>query len=412
MKKRLIPLWIILAISWIIFSWNYFQPFMSCPSWYKRTTQRIAWWKVVYCENNNWEQEWFSYSQNNRGEITISQSKDDKVISSIDITNWFIYSYCNENKCERYEKWKFSFKKWLENLLIGVWSRYWTGALETEHEIDENRLEVGMYKTYNNWILTESWTFEKYYTKTGEWMSYDNSWILKSIINYSWGKYNWPTTYYYRNWKINVESFYKDGYATWVRKWYDKDWKLINTFDYNNIEPLNCEKWYQETRDYASWVLVRQICKNSSNKQSWIYRLYNSMWELSEVWTYKNDKKVWKIIGYSYWWTIYSKTNYSWGVQDGEMTLYFTNWEISGKVKWENWKKVPDSVFYYYEDWKLSYWVISWVLYEYYENWNIKTEWAYDENNEEVWTRKYYEEDWNIEEMVIYNHGYVEKSFK
>ena len=69
----------------------------------------------------------------------------------------------------------------------------------------------------------------------------------------------------------------------------------------------------------------------------------------------------------------------------------------NGKIE----KKYHDSVFYYYEDWTIAYWVIKG---EYYMNtMRIET----SKQNErmmkitkKVWVRKWYEEDWNIREMA------------
>ena len=402
MKKRLIPLWIILVLSWMIYAWNFFQPFKSCPAWYEKMKYTSI-WKLVYCENENWEKEWFLYSDDDRGEVIIGQIKDDKTISSIEYSDWYIYKFCENQKCEKYENWNFSFKRWIENLFNGVWWRYWTGIIEEEYEVDEDRIQKWAYKQYENWTLIASWTLDRFYTKTWEWIRYDNSWTMESKRHYSWNKFNGQVTFYYRNWKINTESFYENWHATGVWKRYDKEWNLIDTFDYINVKPLECEKGYKESRDYLDWVLIRQLCKNSSNKRSGKYINFTTDWEIYEVWTYENDQKTWKVIRYQEWWPIYAIGYYSGGESVGELKNYYENGELLAEYKIINWKLDYKSKKLYHYDWTIAQELKDWIYREYYENWKIKTEWAY-KNDEMVWTRKSYDEDWKIEEITVYNH--------
>jgi hypothetical protein len=404
MKKIFISICVLLVFIASIYVWNYFKPFIACPSWYHRVINDYF-WRNVYCVNDEGDRWWFYYSIF-QDSVSLSYYDSWNISLSTEYTSkWYIYSNCEGKICESYQHWNFDFILWLKNLALGIWSRYWTWTVKSQWELGDDWLKWWFYKEYDNWVLVKSWNYNSIF-KEWERSSYDNDGYLYSKINYSGDVLYWSSQYFYKNWNLNVDWVYQDAKAIWIWKWYDREWNVIDEIDYDNISPLNCSDWYYETRDYMWWILVSQICENIHKERSWEYRYFWSDWVLSEKWTYFNDMKTWFVFVYD-WWVLYSMALYEWWLLTGEIVYYYPNWEISAINKINSLTHGLGDSLHYFHNWQLSAESTSSGFKEYYRNWQLKSEWFYlNWDNDWVW--KSYNEDWSLDKVIKYNHWFEE----
>jgi antitoxin component YwqK of YwqJK toxin-antitoxin module len=147
------------------------------------------------------------------------------------------------------------------------------------------------------------------------------------------------------------------------------------------------------------------ILNNTGYYENWQIKAILNIKKSSELWEYETLNR------FNENWNIQYIENYKNSKLDWEYFEYYENWQIKDEWNYNDWKKILTRT-WYYENWNIQYtenyenWELNWEYFEYYENWNIKEEWFYN-NWEKTLFWDYYLDDGYNRNYIYYGDKYL-----
>jgi len=263
------------------------------------------------------------------------------------------------------------------------------------------------------------------------WLDYcdvssNNSWTLVYLADWDEPFHEWQrerddgntvrsSNWKYINWEREWERvfMYNNGekliwnYINWNEDWcrvrYRSGWKIKSIENYINWKARE-SNWYEFYED-GEIKKITSFYKNDDG--AWIQERieYYHDWKTRSKWSFTNTINDWGWVKYYTNWNLQYKKFYIYWVFDWDSVEYYNDGKIAKFEKYNKWDRIWEWR-YYDRDWNITWKADYWLDYNmyYYDSWELKEKWKYDNDFLRDWERTRYYKNGNIIDIIIYEN--------